>query len=90
MVTQVSQFITENVDESSRGIECLMKSMIGLFPTGGPLVERSDGAMVGIISLIALEDPGLEKVTLQAFARVHSYFDWIEEVTGLEMPVCDK
>lgn len=59
------------------------------FPAGGPLLQRSDGSLIGLTSFIYGENAEIEEVTLQAFTRIHTYFDWIYEVTGLEMPVCD-
>lgn len=52
---------------------------------GGPLLRKSDGAMIGISSAVMRYDV---TVTGQYFTRVHRYFDWISEITGLEMPKC--
>lgn len=67
----------------------LRKSLV--FCTGGPLIQRSGGSLIGITSFGDDEIKQFPpRITIQAFTRIHTYFEWIEEVTGLEMPVCGK
>lgn len=52
---------------------------------GGPLLRKSDGTMIGVTSALIRYDV---TVTKQYFTRIHHYFDWISEITGLELPKC--
>lgn len=63
---------------------------------GGPLVRQNDGTVIGVASL-AFQKTKTEgfifKVKtstshMQSFARIQHYFEWIEGITGLELPQC--
>lgn len=62
-----------------------------MYLTGGPLIQRTDGSLIGITSFGDIEIEGYSPTfTLQAFTKVHAYYDWISEVTGLDTPKCDS
>lgn len=52
--------------------------MLFLSATGGPLLRKRDGALIGVISM--------GNPIHQVFASVPFYFNWISHKTGLKMP----
>lgn len=57
--------------------------------SGGPLIQRFDQSLIGITSFADDEVQEFPpRITIQVFTQIHSYFDWIQRVTGLEMPMC--
>lgn len=59
-----------------------------LYDSGGPLL-RSDGALVGTLSKITSSAEDVLTVYTQKFSNVFRYFDWIAELTGLDLPKCN-
>lgn len=56
---------------------------------GGALLRKSNGSLIGITSFMDGEyDYYPITITLNAFTRIHTYYDWIAEITGLNMPIC--
>lgn len=58
---------------------------------GGPLLRRSDNTFIGVISFLRYKRWHLfciRPVKLQGFTKVHYHFDWISQITGLELPKC--
>lgn len=59
---------------------------------GGPLIQKNDGTLIGITSGGRTTTKGIffkkTTPTSQEFTKIHYYFDWIEEKTGLELPKC--
>lgn len=80
-------FVSYGQSESSRLI--MTKICLLCVFSGGPLIEQSDGSLLGITSFGDVE-PGVVSrgYSLQVFTSVHVYFDWIQAGTGLEMPKC--
>lgn len=60
-------------------------------PTGGPLIRESDGTLIGVLAFVnehnEIEDPN-SRVDLQISTNIQKYFDWISNVTGLNLPKC--
>lgn len=62
---------------------CLLQIQI----QGGPMVKKSDGSLIGILSFAhGTTDPPV--IEVQVYTRVHAYYDWIKEMTGISTPVC--
>lgn len=51
---------------------------------GGPLILDYDDGLIGVTSC------STNFAEIQIFTNVPFYYGWIEEVTGLEMPKCNK
>lgn len=49
---------------------------------GGPLVRIKDNTLIGLTSFI------LSHISI--FTNIHYYFEWISEVTGIDLPKCGK
>lgn len=57
---------------------------------GGPLVQTSDYALVGVASYVRhlqYRDRN-DMFHLQIFSNIRFYFDWMAEITALELPRC--
>lgn len=52
---------------------------------GGPFLRERDGTLLGVLSSFQSEK---NIVYQQFFTKIHRYFDWISEVTGMELPKC--
>lgn len=68
-----------------------LNEKIVLLLSGGPLLRSSDKAIIGITSYAEMAAKELNRkypVIVQVFTNVHYYFDWISEITGLDMPKC--
>lgn len=59
---------------------------------GGPLLRKSDGTLIGITSGGRTTTTGIffkkTTATSQEFTKIHYYFDWIAEKTGIKLPNC--
>lgn len=55
--------------------------------SGGPLIRKEDGALIGISSL-ALKRKKCDDIDLQVFTKVSYFFSWISMKTGLHLPKC--
>lgn len=59
--------------------------------SGGPLIREEDGTLIGVLSFV-VENDGIydfdNHIHYQVSTNIRYYFDWIAEVTGLEMPKC--
>lgn len=59
---------------------------------GGPLIRKSDGALVGVTSLVhylpatAFHDGHVNQV----FTNIHYFNKWITETTGIDLPNCSS
>lgn len=65
------------------------------FCSGGPLLRRDDNTLIGVAAYVKLNRDDWENhskfnVELQAFTRIHFYFDWIARITGIELPICER
>lgn len=58
-------------------------------PTGGPLVRRSNGSLIGVTSFVDSQT-GIMPFEVNAFSKVHLFYDWMSEVTGLDLPKCSN
>lgn len=59
---------------------------IGVF-LGGPAIQSDDGTLLGVVAVALLNgDP--PNVIAHASTNVRFYFDWISEITGLDLPKC--
>lgn len=58
--------------------------------SGGPLLRRSNGALIGLVSFDDDYSDGCSSITntTQVFTRIQAYFGWISKTTGLKVPVC--
>lgn len=50
--------------------------------TGGPLMRKSDNALVGIISFSDLS--ALNRGAIQGFTYVPHFYPWIKNITGID------
>lgn len=55
--------------------------------SGGPLLRERDGKLIGTMSFVQMDET-YESVELQVFTNIFFYFDWIAQVTQLDMPEC--
>ena len=53
---------------------------------GGPVLLSHDNSVVGLVSCAA--ESVLGKILSQMFTNVPYYYQWIEHVTGLDIPKC--
>lgn len=60
---------------------------------GGPLVRKSDGMLIGLSIATILDTPSSRSSKVfpvnQLFTKVSSYFDWMSEITKLDLPNCN-
>lgn len=56
--------------------------------SGGPLFRKSDKTLIGLISFIQDVRYKGSVVQLQAFAKITYFYEWISEITGIELPIC--
>lgn len=62
----------------------------GLF-SGGPVIYQSDHALAGVISYLNYgidKDSGATIIFAQVCSKIAFYFDWISQITGIELPKC--
>lgn len=60
--------------------------------SGGPLIKQEDSTLIGITSYVQFKTWALfrkDPINLQIFTKIHYYFDWISEKTGIELPECE-
>lgn len=56
------------------------------------MVQQNDGTLLGVIDFLS-EVRGKckdSRIELQVFANIRYHFKWIAEVTGLEVPRCQR
>lgn len=55
------------------------------------MIRKLDGVLIGVLAFVN-EDDQIEdvnrRVDLQISTNIRYYFEWISEVTALEMPKC--
>lgn len=56
-----------------------------IFLSGGPLIRKSDGSLIGITSAFKFNS---SETVLNVFTKIQSFNDWISETTGLDLPHC--
>lgn len=57
--------------------------------TGGALLRRSNGSLIGLTTFMDGDSDYYPiEITLNAFTRIHTFYEWIAEKTDLDMPVC--
>lgn len=60
--------------------------------SGGPVIRQSDGVLIGHVSGGRIESKGFffkkHTMVFQVFTNFHFHFDWIANVTGLNLPRC--
>lgn len=56
--------------------------------SGGPLLRESDSHLIGAMSFIQMDET-FENVELQVFTNIFYYFDWISQVTQLDLTACE-
>lgn len=61
------------------------RQFLRLGDSGGPLLRQKDGTFIGIVSA---KSPYEGTTNRHFFTKIHYYFDWISEITGLELPTC--
>lgn len=49
------------------------------------MVRQKDGVQFGIIRSILRST---DSTTLQIYTKIPYFFDWISEITGLDLPTC--
>lgn len=59
------------------------------FVLGGPLLRSSDFSLIGVTNFGSFDDVKKQTMSLQVFAYIPHYFNWISKITGLEMPICE-
>lgn len=65
-------------------------SSIYLWCLGGPAIRQRDNTLIGISSHVfpsSFTYNG-KPVIIQGITNIHYFFDWISEITGLELPKC--
>lgn len=55
--------------------------------SGGPLIRESDGLLIGLMSFVQM-DSSYSSIELQVFTNIFYYFDWIAQVTAIQLPQC--
>lgn len=61
------------------------------FFLGGPVIYQKDHALVGIISYLNYgidEDSQATIIFAQVCSKISYYFDWISQITRIELPKC--
>lgn len=61
--------------------------------SGGPLIRQSDSTLIGVASFVRkLANADIEGnfVVKQFFQNIHFHFNWISNITGLELPTCSR
>lgn len=56
--------------------------------SGGPLIRKSDKALIGVSSFIQYAEYKGDALQLQNFANISYFFGWISEITGMELATC--
>lgn len=59
--------------------------------SGGPVIYQKDHALIGIISYLNYgvdEDSKATIIFAQVCSKISYYFDWISQITGIELPKC--
>lgn len=59
---------------------------------GGPLMSGDNRTLIGVASHVRYNffaEYRKNPINKQIFMKIHYYFDWISEVTGLELPKCE-
>lgn len=60
---------------------------------GGPLIQATDGTIIGITSLIISSIAGStpsKQFEIQCFSNIRYHFKWISMITGLKLPQCQR
>lgn len=57
------------------------------YSQGGPLLSKNDGKLIGVMSSYIKFDRDYQSI-LQIFMNIPYYYEWIERITGLEIPKC--
>lgn len=80
----------ENNENGDR-VEVLKVDIFHLFSLlGGPLMRFSDKTLIGVLSMKGPEPDTVIEPRIQLSTNIYYYFDWISEMTGIELPKCDS
>lgn len=55
---------------------------------GGPLLRQTNGDLIGVASFFYGNQLPELTIELQIWTKIQAYYEWISEVTGLELPNC--
>lgn len=61
--------------------------------SGGPLIRQRDSTLIGVASFVRkMVNTEIEGnfVVNQFFQNIHFHFNWISNITGLELPACSR
>lgn len=59
--------------------------------SGGPMIREEDGTLIGTLAFVIEDDEIYDfdnHIHYQVSTNIRYYFDWIADVTGLDMPKC--
>lgn len=62
---------------------------------GGPLIHSDDGTLIGVVNFVNENDDEKEtnvhvKCDVQVYANIRYHFKWISQITGLDLPKCQR